>query len=126
MCIRDRVYSEVGSDNLGYYGDTYTEDRKLSSPMKATVSGAFVASKNFALNVDYTLGLTKPKYKVQGAAESQLNSFFNSDYKNLSELKVGGEYRYNNFRLRGGYAIANSPFEKRAGFDDLYLSLIHI
>lgn len=116
-----RVYSEVGSDNLGYYGDTYTEDRKLSSPMKATVSGAFVASKNFALNVDYTLGLTKPKYKVQGAAESQLNSFFNSDYKNLSELKVGGEYRYNNFRLRGGYAIANSPFEKRAGFDDLYI-----
>lgn len=116
-----RVYSEVNLDNIGYYGDTYTEDRTLSSPMKATLSGAFVANKNFALNVDYTLGLTKPKYKVQGNAETQLNNFFNSDYKNLSELKVGGEYRYNNFRLRGGYAVANSPFEKKAGFSDLYI-----
>lgn len=110
-----RTYSEVNSDNLGYFGDVYNEDRKLSSPMKATISGAFVASKNFALNVDYTLGLSKPKYKVQGEAETQLNSFFNNQFKNLSELKVGGEYRYNNFRLRGGYAIANSPFEKIYG-----------
>jgi predicted porin len=83
--------------------------------MKATISGAFVANKNFALNVDYTLGLSKPKYKVQGTPESDLNSFFNNQFKNLSELKVGGEYRYNNFRLRGGYAIANSPFEKIYG-----------
>ena len=26
-----------------------------------------------------------------------------SEIQNLSELRVGGEYRYNNFRLRGGY-----------------------
>jgi hypothetical protein len=96
--------------------------------MKATLSGAFVMNKNFALNVDYSLGLTKPKYKDPGplpngeeSAEHQLNDFFNSYYKNLSELRVGGEYRYNNFRLRGGYGISNSPFEKRANFDDLYV-----
>ena len=116
-----RAYNEVLKDNLGYYGKTYTEDRTLTTPMKATLSGAFVANKNFALNVDYTLGVTKPKYKVQGPAESQLNSFFNSDYKNLSELRVGAEYRYNQFRLRGGYGIANSPFDAKAGFSDLYL-----
>ncbi|MBF1149446.1 MAG: hemin receptor, partial [Cloacibacterium normanense] len=116
-----RTYSEVNEDNLGYYFDYYDEDRKFTSPMKATLSGAFVMNKNFALNVDYSLGLTKPKYKVQGPAETQLNDFFQSEYKNLSELRVGGEYRYNNFRLRGGYGISNSPFEKRANFDDLYV-----
>ena len=116
-----RTYSEVNEDNLGYYFDYYDEDRKFTSPMKATLSGAFVMNKNFAFNVDYSLGLTKPKYKVQGPAETQLNDFFQSEYKNLSELRVGGEYRYNNFRLRGGYGISNSPFEKRANFDDLYL-----
>ena len=110
----NRTFYEVGYEDE--YGDPpYIEDRKLSSPMKATISGAFVANKNFALNVDYTLGLSKPKYKVQGTPESDLNSFFNNQFKNLSELKVGGEYRYNNFRLRGGYAIANSPFEKIYG-----------
>lgn len=116
-----RTYSEVNENNLGYYFDYYDEDRKFTSPMKATLSGAFVMNKNFAFNVDYSLGLTKPKYKVQGPAETQLNDFFQSEYKNLSELRVGGEYRYNNFRLRGGYGISNSPFEKRANFDDLYV-----
>lgn len=122
-----RVYYEVGFEDQ--YGEPpYTEDRTLTSPMKATLSGAFVMNKNFALNVDYSLGLTKPKYKDPGplpngeeSAEHQLNDFFNSYYKNLSELRVGGEYRYNNFRLRGGYGISNSPFEKRANFDDLYV-----
>ena len=117
-----RTYSEVNEDNLGYYFDYYDEDRKFTSPMKATLSGAFVMNKNFALNVDYSLGLTKPKYKDPGplpngeeSAEHQLNDFFNSYYKNLSELRVGGEYRYNNFRLRGGYGISNSPFENIYG-----------
>ena len=123
-----RTYSEVNKDNLDYYFNYYDEDRKFTSPMKATLSGAFVMNKNFALNVDYSLGLTKPKYKDPGplpngeeSAEHQLNDFFQSEYKNLSELRVGGEYRYNNFRLRGGYGISNSPFEKRANFDDLYV-----
>ena len=118
-----RTYSEVNN-----YFKYYDEDRKFTSPMKATLSGAFVMNKNFALNVDYSLGLTNPKYKDPGplpngeeSAEHQLNDFFNSYYKNLSELRVGGEYRYNNFRLRGGYGISNSPFEKRANFDDLYV-----
>ena len=110
-----RTYSEVNEDNLGYYFDYYDEDRKFTSPMKATLSGAFVMNKNFAFNVDYSLGLTKPKYKVQGPAETQLNDFFQSEYKNLSELRVGGEYRYNNFRLRGGYGISNSPFDNIYG-----------
>lgn len=79
--------------------------------MKATVSAAFIANKSFALNVDYTLGLTKPKYKVYGDAETELNDFFKDNYKNLSEVKIGAEYRIKQFRLRGGYAYASSPFD---------------
>ena len=94
------------------YGDDYAvEDRKLTSPMKATMSAAFIASKSFALNVDYTLGLTKPKYKVYGDAETELNDFFKDNYKNLSEVKIGAEYRLKQFRLRGGYSYASSPFD---------------
>jgi hypothetical protein len=108
----DRAFSEyyTGNDGLIYY-DNYIEDRTFRSPMKATVSGAFVPNKNFAINVDYTLGLTKPKYKVQGEAETELNTFFSDNYKNLSEVKVGAEYRIKAFRLRGGYSYASSPFD---------------
>lgn len=102
-----RVYSEYENPVDG----TYTEDRRLSSPMKATLSAAYVPNKNFAINVDYSLGLTKPKYKVYGDAETELNSFFDQNSKNLSEVKVGAEYRIAAFRLRGGYGFASSSFD---------------
>lgn len=107
----DRVFREYSDGSDGIYYDNYVEDRNFRSPMKATLSGAFVPNKNFAINVDYTLGLTKPKYEVQGAAERELNSFFSDSYKNLSEVKVGAEYRIKAFRLRGGYSYASSPFD---------------
>lgn len=94
-----------------YGDDVATEDRKLSTPMKATLSAAYVANKNFSINVDYSLGLTKPKYKVYGAAETELNNFFDDNYKSLSEFKVGAEYRIQGFRLRGGYGFASNPFD---------------
>lgn len=107
-----RTYTEYGfnsSDNVVY--GIYDETRKLTTPMKLTLSGAVVASKNFAVNVDYTLGVTKPKYKVEGSAETQLNNYFSSDYKNTSDLRIGAEYRVAGFRLRGGYGLEASPFK---------------
>ena len=107
-----RTYTEYGfnsSDNVVY--GIYDETRKLTTPMKLTLSGAVVASKNFAVNVDYTLGVTKPKYKVEGSPEKQLNDYFSSDYKNTSDLRVGAEYRVAGFRLRGGYGLEASPFK---------------
>jgi len=105
----DRSYNFYNDPIYG--DDTAIENRKLTTPLKATVSAAFIASKSFALNVDYTLGLTKPKYKVYGDAETELNDFFKENYKNLSEVKIGAEYRVKQFRLRGGYSYASSPFD---------------
>lgn len=102
----NRVYTEYENPSDA----TNMEDRSFSSPLKATLSAAFVPNKNLALNVDYSLGLTKPKYKVYGAAETELNNFFDNNYKNLSEIKVGAEYRIDAFRLRGGYGMTTNPF----------------
>ena len=98
----DRVFNQyyfgTNSDDLG------GEDRRLVTPMKATLSAAFVPSKNFALNVDFIQGITKPKYDVVTETEQELNDFFSDSYKNSSEVRVGAEYRIAAFRLRGGYA----------------------
>ncbi|MCT2406668.1 outer membrane protein transport protein [Chryseobacterium antibioticum] len=105
----DRVYSFYNDPT---YGDgSGGESRDLTTPLKATVSAAFVASKNFSLNVDYTLGLTRPKYEVVTGAESELNSFFKDNYKNVSEVRIGAEYRMKQFRLRGGYSYVSNPFD---------------
>lgn len=103
----ERVYDEYENPVDG----TYTEERNLSTPMKTTLSVAFVPNKNFAINVDYSLGLTKPKYKVYGDAERELNQFFRDHSKTVSEIKIGAEYRFSGFRLRGGYAFASNPFD---------------
>ncbi|KFC18955.1 OmpP1/FadL family transporter [Epilithonimonas lactis] len=105
----DRVYNQY------YYNsnqaDVFGEDRNLVTPMKATLSAAFVPSKNFALNVDFIQGITKPKYKEYGDAERELNDFFSDSYKNSSEVRVGAEYRISAFRLRGGYAYQGNNFD---------------
>lgn len=103
----ERAYNEYENPTDGFYA----ENRTFSSPFKATLSAAFVPGKNFAINVDYSLGLSKPKYKVQGYAETELNDLFNDQYKSLSEVKVGAEYRIDAFRLRAGYGFTSSPFD---------------
>ena len=107
-----RTYTEYGQNSSdAWVSDIFDETRRLTTPMKLTLSGALVASKNFAVNIDYTLGVTKPKYKVEGSAEQQLNDYFSSDYKNTSDFRIGAEYRMAGFRLRGGYGIEANPFD---------------
>ncbi len=105
----DRVYDYYDID--GNDG-RYTESRKFRSPFKGTVSAAYVPNKSFALNVDYTLGLSKPQYSSDVASvDQEFKDFYGDNYKNQSELKVGAEYRLNQFRVRAGYALATNPFD---------------
>ena len=107
-----RVYADYYQNNSGYISyDYFNEDRTLTTPMKAVLSAALVPNKNFSINVDYTLGLTKAKYKVQGPAETELNDFFSENSKNMSDVKVGAEYRIKALRLRAGYGYTTSPFD---------------
>ncbi len=107
----DRVYRDYAIANDGYTDTAeFSESRNLRTPFKATVSAAFVPNKNFAFNVDYIQGLSKPKYTTTSAVNSDLNAFYNENYKNSSEVRLGAEYRYEGLRVRAGYAFANNPF----------------
>ncbi|WP_082140528.1 OmpP1/FadL family transporter [Chryseobacterium sp. FH2] len=105
----DRGYNFY--DDPIYGDDSAVENRRFTSPLKASVSAAFVPNKNFSLDVDYTLGLTRPKYKEYSGADVEINNFFKDNYKNLSEVRVGAEYRLKQLRLRGGYSYASSPID---------------
>ncbi|MBB4804990.1 hypothetical protein HNP38_000262 [Chryseobacterium defluvii] len=105
----DRSYNFY--NDPAYGDDVAIEGRRFTSPLKATVSAALVAGKNFSLNADYSLGLTKPKYKVYGPAETELNDFFEDYYKNGSEVRLGAEYRVKQLRLRGGYSYMSNPLD---------------
>ena len=105
----DRSYSFYNDPNFG--DDIATESRRFNSPLKATASAAYVANKNFSINLDYSIGITKPRYKVFGDAERELNDFFSDNSRSMQEVKVGAEYRMKQFRLRGGYGYASNPMD---------------
>ena len=106
----DREYNFYAINGSGLFQNSYTESRSFRTPTKLTLSGAFIPNKHFAFNVDYRVDLGKPNFGG-GAADVQLNNFYESAYKAQHEVRIGGEYRINSFRIRGGYAFTTSPFK---------------
>ena len=105
---REYNYYKINGSVLSING--YTESRSFRTPTKLTLSGAFIPNKHFAFNVDYRVDLGKPNFGG-GAADVQLNNFYESAYKAQHEVRIGGEYRIKSFRIRGGYAFTTSPFK---------------
>lgn len=106
----DREYNFYSRNSLGLSQNSYTENRTFRTPTKLTLNGAFIPNKHFAFNVDYRVDLGKPNFGG-GAADVQLNNFYESTYKAQHEVRIGGEYRIKSFRVRGGYAFTTSPFK---------------
>ena len=106
----DREYNFYAINGSGLFQNSYTESRSFRTPTKLTLSGAFIPNKHFAFNVDYRVDLGKPNFGG-GAADVQLNNFYESTYKAQHEVRIGGEYRIKSFRVRGGYAFTTSPFK---------------
>ena len=106
----DREYNYYKLNGSILSIDGYTESRTFRTPTKLTLSGAFIPNKHFAFNVDYRVDLGKPNFGG-GAADVQLNNFYESAYKAQHEVRIGGEYRIKSFRIRGGYAFTTSPFK---------------
>jgi len=113
----EREYTEYEKDNSSkIITKPHNRERNdFSSQARVTFSSAIIPSKYFAFNVDYSRGFYRPTY-VGNITKSggQLNTYFNNFYQSLSEFKLGAEYRYSMFRLRGGYSIEENPYKKEA------------
>lgn len=107
-----RLYTEFSDLNIYEYD--------LVTPAKATGSIAYLFGKDGLLSLDYTYkNYTKTKLKPNSDF-SDTNRSFNSDLKNTSELRIGGEWRFGKiFSLRGGYFYKESPFEDAIDSDNV-------
>jgi len=83
----------------------------ITTPMKAMLSMAFVLSKRGILSADYEY----INY-ADGRLHSTPNIFINQNkiiqntYVATSNIKVGAEWRFDPFSIRGGYALYGSPY----------------
>lgn len=87
----------------------YTFD--LTTPLKLIGSAAFVIGKSGLISADYEM-VDYSKARLRPSIDfTNENQRIQDKYKNTSNLRLGGEYRFGQISLRGGYGIFGSPYK---------------
>ncbi|NND94339.1 MAG: hypothetical protein HKN45_05695 [Flavobacteriales bacterium] len=104
-------------------GDTYAEpstviglnEYNLRTPSRLTGSLGIIIAKQGLINIDYEyLNFAGAKFRKSRGSNidfSRENNEISRQYAPVGNVRVGGEYRYNNLSLRGGFGYYPSPFE---------------
>jgi hypothetical protein len=94
----------------------------LSTPGRFTFGTAiFIAKKGFITAdvelVNYanasTSSFSEQLYSLSIDAGLDVNKTVSSRFKSATNIRIGGEYRYKNFRFRGGYGIMDNPYANK-------------
>lgn len=94
----------------------------LSTPGRFTFGTAiFIAKKGFITAdvelVNYanasTSSFSEQLYSLSIDAGLDVNKTVSSRFKSATNIRIGGEYRYKNFRFRAGYGIMDNPYANK-------------
>lgn len=121
--MKDTYTSSVKSkfDN----GDVYQEDSpegkynyKLTTPMRAIGSLAFIIGKIGLISADYEfVDYSEARFRSGDAGVYfDVNDAIMNKYTSASNIRLGTEWRVNQFNFRGGYAMYGNPF--KSGYYD--------
>lgn len=95
-----------------YESDLFVSEYSLRTPSKLAVGAAFFVGKNGFITGDVEFNdYSSSNIKSVDFLESADNSVIKDIYTSTVNVKVGGEYRFDIFRLRAGYAIFPSPYK---------------
>ena len=85
-------------------------DYKLKTPWKFSTGASFFFNKNGFISFDVeNVNYGNTKYVDLDGAENQ-NTQINELFKSVVNVRMGGEYRYNALRFRGGYSFLPDPY----------------
>jgi len=105
----------VTYDALSPYGEY---DYDLETPLRATLSGAFVIAKKGLISIDYEYvdyGSASLRRGSDGYDFVDENSEIAEAYKSVGNLRLGGELRVTNeISLRAGYELYPSAYNSQA------------
>lgn len=94
-----------------YQSDLFVSEYTLRSPSKIAVGAAIFVGKSgfFTGDIEFN-DYASSNLKSSDFSESADNNVIEDIYTSTVNIKVGGEYRFDVFRLRAGYAIFPSPY----------------
>lgn len=108
--IEETYYADLPISDDNYRYDLWYSEYDRTSNGRLVASAGMVVAKSLALNLDYTYNMNgSTKLKPSGNF-AHVNNFIEDYYQSSSEVRVGGEYRINKFKIRAGYNYVQSPF----------------
>ena len=109
---------EDGPYTYDEYSPTNNYDYRLTTPLRANLSAAFVIAKKGLISVDYEYldyGEAKLSRGGDGYGFYDENMDIQEAYKSGGTLRVGGEFLLTNaISLRGGYELHESAYNSNA------------
>jgi len=85
---------------------------QLRTPGTISASMALVAGKNGLVSGQYSRkDYSNIKYTSEGNSFDELNSIIKDTFTAVNIYKIGGEYRVENWRFRGGLSRITSPYK---------------
>ncbi|MDT0556984.1 OmpP1/FadL family transporter [Patiriisocius hiemis] len=97
------------------------ENYNLTTPGKISASAAYVFGKKGLLSFDYSYkDYSNIKFRPSNdILFSTLNTSIENNLKAVSSYRLGGEYKIQNFSLRGGYHFEESPYQDEITVGDI-------
>lgn len=98
-------------NNLAAGTDNLSSSYKLKTPWRVTGGATFFIQKKGFISVDAEwIDYGGARYSSDFDDYSADNEQVSQLFKSTINLRVGGEYRWNNYRFRGGYNIMPDPY----------------
>lgn len=112
------TYDDGSTENYSAESPYDEYDFDLESPLRATLSGAFVIAKKGLLSIDYEYvdyGSAKLRRGGDGYSFTDENQEIKEAYKSVGNLRVGGELlATSNIALRAGFELYPSAYNENA------------
>jgi hypothetical protein len=85
---------------------------ELSTPMRAIGSAAIIIGSAGLISADYEfVNYSKMRLRAPDYNFTNENNNIRNNYQSTYNLRLGTEWRVNNFNFRGGYALYGSPYK---------------
>lgn len=106
-----RMISGIHQKSYEYSSPDGRFDYSLSTPFKATASLAFIIGKFGFLSTDYEIvDYSTARFRSGSYRFFDENNAIATKYRSIANIRVGTEWKFQNFLFRGGYAMYDTPF----------------
>lgn len=94
---------------------------KFKTPSTLTASFSYLFDNKGFINIDYSRkDFTAISYNDYSGGYSAVNSIYKDVLQASNQIRVGGEYRVGNWRLRAGYRFEQSPYKNGTTLSNLH------